>query len=135
MQETNFFKQVDLAMTLHNLGIHHDGFIEHFFSSAQLQHWHKNNSRLAEVHKAYSFERTEEVTEPKTQSNITPYMSWLTSDLEKFIGANKVLNNVTLCDELTVPLVLKVNTETGNFIDMKKSTELQNLMCDKNELL
>ncbi|XP_055313003.1 uncharacterized protein LOC129574678 isoform X2 [Sitodiplosis mosellana] len=135
LQESNFFKQVDLALTLHKLGIQHAAFIENFFNSAQLTHWHKNNKKLAEVHKAYSIGTPLEVAEPKTQKNVTPYMSWLALDLEKFIGANKVLNNVIVSDDLTVPLVLKVNTETGNFLDMKERTERQNLICNKNELM
>lgn len=138
LQDSNCFFQANLACTLHSLGIQHDEFMEYFFNSELYKNWNKNDRRLTKVHKGYLAERKEEVDdEPKIQPNINSksYMSWLTSDLEKFVGSNKVMNNVTLNKDLTVPLVLKVNTETGNFMDMKEGSRTKNLMCNKNELM
>lgn len=135
IQKTDFYKQIDLALTLNQLGIHHEEFISHLLKSSEIQVLYKNDSRLDQVQKAYANEKNESKQQINSQLNLSTYLTWLTSDLEKFIGANKVLNNVMVSNELIVPLVMKVNTETGDFIEMTSKSVKQNLICNENELM
>lgn len=135
IQKTDFYKQIDLALTLNQLGIHHEEFVDHLLKSAEIQVLYKNDSRLDQVQKVYANEKNELKQKVNNQPSLSTYLTWLTSDVETFIGANKVLNNVMVSKDLTVPLVMKVNTETGDFIDMKSKSMKHNLICNENELM
>ncbi|XP_031621107.1 uncharacterized protein LOC116339397 [Contarinia nasturtii] len=56
-------------------------------------------------------------------------------DLRSFIGANKILYDVTVADDLTVQILMKANTKTGDFLDMNKGTPKENLFCNENEMI
>lgn len=136
LQNSNFFKQIDLAITLIKLGVHHAGFIEHLLKSAEFQILYKNDDRLDGIHKAYVNDCNIEPIKTKKQNTETnAYMSWLSSDLETFVGKNKVLINVPVSGDLTIPLLMKLNTKTGNFIDMRANSDKNNLFCNENELM
>lgn len=135
LESSNITKHVDLALALHKLEIYNDDFLEHFFHTTQLNEFNKHDPKLLKVFDVYKNRNDDVVTKPGAQNIVTPYMSWLAGDFEQFIGANKVLHNVTVSNEFTVPLVMRVNTKTGTFMDMIESSEKHNLMCNKNELM
>lgn len=136
LQNSNFYKPIDLAVTLNKLGVHHADFIEHLLTSADIQILYKNDDRLDGIYKAYVNECNIKPIKTKKQNTETnAYMSWLYSDLETFVGKNKVLINVPVGDDLTIPLVMKMNTKTGNFIDMHANSDRKNLFCNENELM
>lgn len=60
LQETTLYKQIELALTLRKLGIHHDDFIKHVLNSAELKQWHKSRPELDEVYKIYSIQKNNE---------------------------------------------------------------------------
>lgn len=133
IQDSNIHKQIALALTLNKLGIHHKSFIDYLLKSSVIQVLYKNDNRLEEINKVYSVHGNSVQT--KDHSNNNPYLVWLMSDLEKFIGMNKIRQNVTVSKELTIPLVMKVNAETGYFMDMKDERAGWNLICKNNELM
>lgn len=134
IQDSNIHKQIDLALTLHKLGIRHNSFIDYLLKSSAIQVLYKNDMRLNEINKIYSGHRNT-VTHAVDHSNSNPYLMWLSSDLEKFIGTNKIRRNVFVSKELTIPLVMKVNTKTGYFMNMQDRRAGWNLICRKNELM
>lgn len=135
LETIKLYRQVDLILAFNKLGIYHDEFIEHVLKSEEIQVIYKNDTRLDQIYEIYANHKNDATLQIKNQPNSTTYMTWLTSDLEKFIGVNKILNNVMLSKDLFVPLVMKVNTETGDFIEMKATSAKQNLICNKNELM
>lgn len=54
LHQTILFRQIDLALTLHKLGIHHDDFIKYILSSVELRQWNKGRPELDEFFKIYS---------------------------------------------------------------------------------
>lgn len=136
IQNTNFYNQVDLAITMSKLGIYHAAFTENLLKSAEIQILYKNDTRLDEIHKTYINNNDDAMKSKTTPANgLNTYLSWLTLDLEKFVGTNKVLNNVPVSDNLTIPLAIKVNTKTGQFVKMQEKTIEQNLICNEDELM
>lgn len=126
----NYHKQIDYALTLNKLGIHQNELIEHLMKSTDIQQLHKNNPKLQEVYRTYGNEDDNE-----KYSNWPRYLIWLISDLEKFLGPKKVLTNVAVGKDVTIPIVMKVNTYTGDFISMNSNSIKQDLTCKSYELM
>lgn len=155
--------QIDIALAFHAVGVYHPRYIDElaylittqkskeFIENAQeeLSEVFDHHSRQEMVRKknACVIEDIAQMNEDnenmraitnalKGNSTITnQYVSWLKKDLENFIGANTVLNNVTVSNELIVPLLMKINIKTGNFANLTNSSVKENLKCNKNELM
>lgn len=154
---------INIALTFHDIGVYNPLFVEKLaysitkeMSEEFIEYAH---DELSEVF--YHHSRQETVRYGNTcviednakmnqdnanmraityvlEGNLTianQYVSWLTKDLENFIGANTVLNNVTVSNELIVPLLMKINTKTGIFANLTNGSVEENLKCNKNELM
>lgn len=71
----------------------------------------------------------------QNKDKISKCSTWLLSDLENFIGVNKMLYNINFTKGFTIPYLMKINTETGDFISMNKRPVELNLICNDNELM
>lgn len=124
----DYHKQIDYALTLNKLGIYQNELIENLMKSTEIQQLHKHNPKLHEVYRTYG-------NDDEKYTNWSRYAIWLMSDLEKFLGPKKVLSNVIINKDVTVPIVMKVNIYTGEFIDMNANTIKKDLICKNHELM
>lgn len=123
-----YHKQIDYALTLHKLGIYQDQLIEKLMKSTEIQRLYKHDPKLHEVYRIYG-------DDDEKFANWTRYAIWLKTDLEKFIGPKKVLTNVVVNKDVTVPFVMKINTNTGELIEMKANTVKKDLICKPHEMM
>lgn len=124
----HYYKQIDYALTLNKLGIYQDEFIEKLMKSSEIQRVCKHNPKLHEVYRIYG-------NDDEKYANWTRYAIWLIADLEKFLGPKKVLTNVVVHKDLTAPIVMKINTNTSEFIEMNANTIKKDLICKPHELM
>lgn len=131
-QRIDTSKQVDLAFALCELGIYHEGIMENVMESDDIRVSNKKNEdQFNEIVEHFIDDMSDKIK----SKGMSTYLRWLTSDLEKFVGKNKILNNVTISDNSIVPIVMKVNTKTGNFVNMKANATNENLTSKQNELM
>lgn len=121
-------KQIDYALTLNRLGIYQDELIERLMKSTVCQKRFKNDPKLHELYRIYG-------NDDEQYSNWTRYAIWLISDLGKFLGPKKMLSNVVINKDVTVPIVMKVDGNTGEFIDMNSNSVKKNLICQDHEMM
>lgn len=121
-------KQIDYALTLNKLGIYQNELIEKLMKSTEVQKLYKHSPKLHEVYRIYG-------NDDETYANWSRYAIWLKTDLEKFLGPKKVLTNVVINKDVTVPIVMKICTITGEFCDMNGDTVKKDLICRTNEMM
>lgn len=124
----DYHKQIDYALTLNKLGIYQDELIEKLMKSTEVQKLYKHDPKLHEVYRIYG-------NDNEKYSNWSRYAIWLISDLEKFLGPKKMLTNVVINKDVTVPIVMKVNTTTGEFIEMNANSVKKDLICKTHEMM
>lgn len=127
---------LDLALELNKLGIYNANLVEHIMRTEDVSNpIIFEDSRLFEVWRIYVLQSEKTKEENDVETNHRNYVTWLSSELEKFIGENKILNNVTVDEGYQVSIVMKVNTESGEFIDIHDSTLPKSLNCKDNEVM
>lgn len=123
-----FYKeQIDYALTLNRLGVYSGELVQLLLKSTECQRLYKNDPKLHEVYRIYGGDE-------EKYANWTRYAIWLVSDLQSFLGHKKVLSNVVIKD-VTVPIVVKVNTRTGEFIKMNAISARTSLICRDDETM
>lgn len=123
-----YHKQIDYALTLNKLGIYQDELVEKLMKSTEIQKLYKHNPKLHEVYRIYG-------NDDEKYANWSRYAIWLKTDLEKFLGPKKVLTNVVISKDVTVPIVMKIDITTGEFIEMNANTVKKDLVCKANEMM
>lgn len=133
LQNLTYNKQIDLALNLDGLGIHHENFIKYLLNSAEIQFLYKDDDRLKKINEANSMCRNDEATQTEDNTSLNEYQTWLMTDLEQMNGIKKVVQNVTVNKQLTIPLVMKVDFKRGEFLDIKDKRVEEILFCNENQ--
>lgn len=124
-----YYMQIEYALTLNKLGIYQNELIENLMKSTAIERIFKNNEKLHEVYRVYGNDDDEKL------ANWSRYAIWLKSDIEKFLEPKKVLTNVVINKDVTIPIVMKVNTTTGEFIDLNENSFKKDLKCKDHEMM
>lgn len=119
---------INYALTLHKLGVYQNKLVEKLMKSAQIQRLYQHNPKLHELYRIYG-------DDDEKFANWSRYAKWLKTDLEKFIGPKKVLTDVVVNKDVTVPFVMKIDTNTGELIGMNPNTVKQDLVCKPHEMM
>lgn len=112
---------IQVAFVFHKLGIKHKFLAKYADEVRRMELEEQSNKR------SKSIESKEKVLKSTDVE--------FGAELETFIGANKLLYDIRVDDDLTVPFMFKVNTKTGEFLDMQSKSLKKNLTCAENELL
>lgn len=123
-----YYMQIEYALTLNKLGIYQNELIENLMKSTAIERIFKNNEKLHEVYRIYG-------NDDEKYANWSRYAIWLKSDLEKFLEPQKVLTNVVINKDVTIPIVFKINTTTGEFIDLNENSFKKDLKCKDHEMM
>lgn len=121
--------EIDYALTLNKLGVYQDELIEKIMKSTDIQKLYKHNPKLHELYRIYGNDDDEKY------ANWSRYAIWLKTDLEKFLGPKKLLTNVAISKDVTVPFVMKVNTRSCEFMEMNTNTVKKDLKCEADEMM
>lgn len=151
LNDTTHATPLELTERLIKLGIYHNQIMEHVVTSHDITsnspyindkyylilRAYKQQNRKYESDKNENKNGNKTESKKETSNHVqNTSTSWLTKDLDTFIGTNKILHDVSVSDDLKIPLVMKVNTKTGNFTDMLPKDPLdQKLHCNENEVM
>lgn len=143
LNDTTHATSLEMAERLIKLGIYHNQIMEHVVTSHDITSNSPSiNDKYYLILRAYKqqnrkYKSDKNENKKETSNHVqNTTASWLTKDLDTFIGTNKVLHDVSLSEDVKIPLVLKVNVKTGNFIDMLPKDPMEkNLHCNENEVI
>lgn len=123
---SDFEGELNFAITLYKLGIYNEKLVKYVLNSPSAP----GDEGLDILFKIlYGTKQMDEHTREMNMDNFI-------GDIEDCIGRNKILKNVPISGNTTVSFVLKFNTEMNDFVEMKRTSSLQeNLRCRENELM
>lgn len=123
-------KWLELATVIRRLGFCNYGFLKNVVRSDHINYYFKDDPRLAELKKAFEAIELKRVDIAQTTPDETlnghksksddydkelKLKTWMTEDLQRMVGAERILTDVRLSDVVTIPVVMKINKQTGVF--------------------
>lgn len=132
-------KRFNHQLTLHKLGICQEQLREQVMKKAESEILCKFDPELHKVYRECNLIKKIFGCDDEKMANWTVYAAWLKTDLERFVGPaatksyKKLLTNVVVNKDVTVPIVMKINTTTCELIEMNENTVKKDLICGPHE--
>lgn len=147
------FEQFHLATTINRLGFCNFELLKNVLRSEINKCYYKDDPRLIELQTVFEAEQAkrkgtcnektdgELINEASLETTFEDdeltmeLESWMITDLKRIVGADCVATNIQIDDDVTIPMVIKINRKTGNFVKMQPKTSIEELKCSDSELL